>query len=308
VLQTFANIVCEQFNEEYKNSNQFVVKALGAVGNEIDPEKDQLKIGHYWKYYDKSKTKNSFKENSLIEVVRYCHQSSSSDWSEGYKLLLNSILKLLRLSNKSDEGGRRFTSGSLQASLKISDSWDDFRQVLYNLLSNPKPITETGWSDISDRFKIWFDLQGMSEEASQYLSYTEETPSLQKQAEEIREEDDVSVTSLPNNVVRHPNGFHIHLSTIHGVKGETHDATLVMETKFNQHDVGSVLDYLACIDEKKISGIRKIKFARQLYVAMSRPRHLLCLAIHEDRVSEEQKTALESLGWNIRVLNAGEIE
>ncbi len=38
-------------------------------------------------------------------------------------------------------------------------------------------------------------------------------------------------------------------------------------------------------------------FMRQLYVAMSRPKYLLCLAIHSDRISDLQKTQLEEKGW-----------
>lgn len=54
---------------------------------------------------------------------------------------------------------------------------------------------------------------------------------------------------------------------------------------------------MALSDTRKITAERKSKFARQLYVAASRPRYLLCLAIHEDHISQEQRTALNNLGW-----------
>lgn len=44
--------------------------------------------------------------------------------------------------------------------------------------------------------------------------------------------------------VRCADQFSIALSTIHGVKGETHDATLVMETKYYCFDVGVMIPYL----------------------------------------------------------------
>ncbi|MCB9435039.1 MAG: hypothetical protein H6668_24005 [Ardenticatenaceae bacterium] len=42
-------------------------------------------------------------------------------------------------------------------------------------------------------------------------------------------------------------------------------------------------------------------FIKRLYVAASRPRHLLCLAIHKDHISDEQIRALgsEGKGWRI---------
>lgn len=37
---------------------------------------------------------------------------------------------------------------------------------------------------------------------------------------------------------------------------------------------------------------------RRLYVAGSRPRHLLCTAMHKDNISDEQIAQREALGWN----------
>lgn len=54
--------------------------------------------------------------------------------------------------------------------------------------------------------------------------------------------------------------------------------------------------------------ISKIKFSRQLYVAASRPRHLLCLAIHEDRISQPQRDALINLGWCLSDLGNGDTD
>jgi DNA helicase-2/ATP-dependent DNA helicase PcrA len=98
-------------------------------------------------------------------------------------------------------------------------------------------------------------------------------------------------------MIKHPDGFHIHLSTIHGVKGETHDATLVMETKNRSYDIEQLLNNIAYLDVAKITQKTKSKFSRQLYVAVSRPRHLLCIAVHSDRISQPQRDALDNLGW-----------
>ena len=298
VLQSFANIVSDQFHEEYKASDKFVVKAIGAVGNEIDPAVEQLKIGHYWTNYEKSKAKNNFKESSLIEAVRYCRQSSS-DWSDGYKLLFNSVLRFLRLAGKSDENGRNYTSTSLRNSLKMVNNWSHFRKILYLLLSDTPPLDQGYWESICDGLTSLFDIQGAPEEAGQYLVYTEDTPDTENQNEGLGEEDNGSVISLPENMVMHPDGFNIQLSTIHGVKGETHDATLVMETRNRKYDIAELLNHIAGLDVTRHNQKTKIKFSRQLYVAASRPRHLLCMSIHEDRIDEGQKAALEALGWNV---------
>ncbi len=297
VIQSFGDIVFEQFNEGYRKSNKFIVKALGAVGNEIDPNLEQLKIGHYWIEYDKSKAKNKFKENSLIEAVRYCRQSSSPDWSDSYKLLLNSVLKLLRLAGKNNENDHRYTGTSLQNFLKANNNWKLFRKILYCLLNDEQSLDQECWENICNNLTSFFDLQDSPEAARQYLAYTEEILDIESQDEEIGEEDNRAVVSLPENMIKHHGGFSIHLSTIHGVKGETHDATLVMETKYRKYDIGELLNHVAGIDVNRVTQKTKIKFSRQLYVAASRPRHLLCFSIHEKRISQPQRDALENLGW-----------
>jgi hypothetical protein len=304
VLQSFGNIVSDQFHEQYKKSDQFVVKAVGAVGNEIDPNVEQLKIGHYWTGYEKTKAKNSFKENSLIEAVRYCRHSTLPDWSDSYKLLLNSILKLLRLAGKNDENGRAYTGTSLRNFLKADSNWSDFRETIYLLLSE-QPLSQEYWESICEIFTSLFDLQGVSEEEKQYLAYNEDAPNSENQNEGKVREDNNSVMSLSENMVMHPDGFRIQLSTIHGVKGETHDATLVMETKNYKYDISTLLNHIAGVDVTRHTQKTKIKFSRQLYVAASRPRHLLCFAIHEDRVSQIQRDALVNLGWRLSILSRG---
>jgi DNA helicase-2/ATP-dependent DNA helicase PcrA len=305
VLQFFGNIVSSQFHEEYKKSDQFVVKAVGAVGNKVDPNVEQLKIGHYWADYEKNKTKNNFKENSLIEVVRYCRDLTLFDWSHRYKLSINSILKLLRLAGKRYENGRIYTGTSLRNLLKADNNWSNFRKTIYLLLSE-QPLNEECWRRICEDLTLLFGLHGASEGATQYLAYNEDFLNAECH-NDGQEEDSSSVMSLPENMVIHPDGFRIQLSTIHGVKGETHDATLVMETRNYKYDISTLLNHIAGVDVTRHTQKTKIKFSRQLYVAASRPRHLLCFAIHTDRIEAAHKEALVALGWKVKLLSEEEL-
>jgi hypothetical protein len=64
------------------------------------------------------------------------------------------------------------------------------------------------------------------------------------------------------------------------VKGETHDATLYLETEMkNSSDIVRILPYIG-IGKARSSTL--FDYSRKLaYVGMSRPRKLLCLAIQE---------------------------
>ena len=73
-------------------------------------------------------------------------------------------------------------------------------------------------------------------------------------------------------------GITVSLSTIHGVKGETHDATLYLET---EHRRGSDLKRIMPLFVGKELPDNEIveRSRRCAYVGLSRPRHLLCVAM-----------------------------
>jgi DNA helicase-2/ATP-dependent DNA helicase PcrA len=91
----------------------------------------------------------------------------------------------------------------------------------------------------------------------------------------------------------------IELDTIHSVKGETHAATLILETKFYEYDVHQMLDYIIGIKNITPTGVRKPKFMKQLYVAMTRPKHLIGIAIDESRFPEAKRALAIANGWNV---------
>jgi DNA helicase II / ATP-dependent DNA helicase PcrA len=92
----------------------------------------------------------------------------------------------------------------------------------------------------------------------------------------------------------------VHFSTIHSVKGETHCATLCLETYNRTFDIEKILPFI--LGEKKQSA-RNSNLGRlkTFYVAMTRATHLLCLAVRE-KVIANKIQELENVGWNVFVL------
>jgi DNA helicase II / ATP-dependent DNA helicase PcrA len=313
VISAFADIVSLQFSANHKSSDKFSVKVVGAVGNEIDPNGNQLKIGHYWDNYDKSKSKSNFKEGSLIEAVRYCRQGSSCDWAANHRLITGCILRLLRKADKRDENGRYFSATTQREFLKNNEMWDNYRKLIHTMLGDAYLIDEVTWGDIRHALSAIIGLNPIPAEAIEYLAFHEEGLQGTDPGAGVPRD---ALESLPENMILHPDGFKVEISTIHAVKGETHDATLILETKNHCFDLETMIPYLTKdlpSDENPNGDLRPSpsavarfkpnqKFMRQFYVAMSRPKHLLCLAIHSDRISTVQKAALEELGWNVREL------
>lgn len=97
------------------------------------------------------------------------------------------------------------------------------------------------------------------------------------------------------------------LGTIAGMKGETHTASLVLESyggNSKKFDIALGLEYIAGRAPKKLERLPKTQQAqmRNLYVAMSRPATLLCLAVNQSRVSQSLRDALIKKGWHIETV------
>lgn len=98
------------------------------------------------------------------------------------------------------------------------------------------------------------------------------------------------------------------MGTVAGMKGETHSATLVLESYggiSRKCDVSLGLEYIAGIPSKLLAKLPVTQQAqmRNLYVAMSRPTALLCLAANESRVPQKVRDALVAKGWDIEIVN-----
>jgi len=95
----------------------------------------------------------------------------------------------------------------------------------------------------------------------------------------------------------------IQIGSLASMKGETHLATLVLESlghpsrRFDLEEalpvIAGIKARAARIPESQLSQLRN------LYVGMSRPTSFLCLAVNAERVTEECKAALQGQGWTI---------
>jgi hypothetical protein len=101
----------------------------------------------------------------------------------------------------------------------------------------------------------------------------------------------------------------IRLGSIHSVKGETHTATLVLDSFFHSHHLRELKPWLlgaksggSSTDSKGRQvreGARILGRLKLHYVAMTRPTHLLCLAMRKDSFGEGELETLAGRGWSI---------
>jgi len=115
-----------------------------------------------------------------------------------------------------------------------------------------------------------------------------------------------------NNVYHHSIGnssVEVRVGSIHSAKGETHTATLVLDTFYRVHHLKSLKEWLT--GEKSGGGgeTQTTKSRLRLhYVAMTRPSSLLCLAMREDALAAADVEQLIERGWSVGRVTEVEIE
>lgn len=131
------------------------------------------------------------------------------------------------------------------------------------------------------------------------------------QPQAIAEGED-ALTERTDNLFVYPSDaprVRIRLGSIHSVKGETHTATLVLDSFFHDHHLRELKPWLLGTKSGGFStnrrgrqvpeGPRILGRLRLHYVAMTRPTHLLCLAMRKDAFDDGEIGTLAGRGWTI---------
>lgn len=250
-------------------------------------------ISEYWPSYDKGKSVKTPRPQLLIEAVSRKWWATEADAAFQYALLMQCVLDLLRRGGVTESVGdytRHYSATSLGSHLRTTGAYEEFKGLLTSWIMDGTPSQKL-WEAQCSKLLSLLGINGEVGQVKEYLVYSESNDG-----------DSAVAQAGRANIYRSASGREIEVGTIHSVKGETHDATLVLETKNRQYDLEKLSGRLAFTESGAISGTQKKKFARQLYVAASRPRRLLCMAAHQDRIQPDVRTQLEQQGWIIQLV------
>lgn len=298
VLEQFSKLVAEcDPKNEWKT-----LKAIGAVGQS---DKHEQHLGSYFDQFDKHKQPKHPKPQKLIDAINREWWNLSDNSEFQYKLIVQSFIDLMRIAEKLDtqiQPPKYFNHSSLKTWLINTNKYVKFRKIVTDWILNLAP-NEDEWTKQANELKIFLELPD-SEAVNCFLAYSE--VNLQEQEAEEHK--------TTNSFIAE-NGREIEVGTIHSVKGETHDATLVLETKNHCNDLQAMLPFLTGerpneqLKNSNLSlkphhsGKPNQQFMRQLYVAFSRPKHLLCIALHQKNITDKQRLDLKNKGWILKVLD-----
>ena len=290
VLEHFGGIVAGLPEAERR-----IVKAIGGRA-----EGGALSIQSYWQAFDRSQANRGRAPDTFCECVRRAVDLKEGPVHSHYQHLKQGLVELLRLGGKTVIGRSGIavpiTRANLRRYFDASEKTPLINAMMADLVLRPA-LTAEGWADITQALCNICDIDIGDGAIAEYLAYSDQVPELLDEA------------VLPGNVYVDPNGIPMEVSTIHGVKGETHDATLVLETKFRTlFDIKEMLPFLInpALDRPVFDPVHatthasiRASFMKKMYVATTRARQLVCIAMHRDRISQQQRATLtDQRGWS----------
>lgn len=265
--------------------NKGVYKAIGAVRKE---DSAGLKIGSYWSKFDGSVEAKS-EHNYWISIDEICKELINGKLYLAERAVRKLLCRVFHYLNiKHPDTGKEFTIVSLKKALDEEYS-DFYRPKVYELSRCDNFERQT--------VDLFFRqiLKGLLEIKNPQLG------DVFASLPELFLEEPISGASnndrKEKNVFIDPiRGRRIVFDTIHGVKGETHDATLYLETdRQGASDLKRILPYFGA---GKAGKSNLYDYSRKLaYVGFSRPKTLLCVAMQSE--TYEKSKGVFDKDWEI---------
>lgn len=276
--------------------HRFNIKAIGHVGNKDKEVVSFTSIKQYYPRFESYKvsrypfqpglTLNSFLEKDGIEDNPLLYRNR----------ILDALVVVLERVGVSKKDGRKFTLTSLLDFVK-DNSFTDYEKLLNNLSVwvlniseselrvNPKVFENIKQYIITDLANL-FGYRGDNERLSCFL---------------MRERDEYySITTQKHTPNVYQEGdVEIEVATVHSVKGETHAATLYLETMYHAYESQHFGRQLCGEVYNKRAGDSRIQACLKVaYVGMSRPKYLLAYAIEKDRFDSIDCPELRNI-WDV---------
>lgn len=287
-VDKFAELIFESFTheelEKYKKYGCHVIGMVHQVGKEVgvanyfadynSEVKRQIPknlIDYFWNAEEQMQKRGEFsiKVEYISKGIYKLLKKYSTKAVERSSSAFNSIIKTVPQDNR--EIIRTGLLEIMEMNWKKQDEWEEVISRILQLLSGIIRSAEAR----KDEFLQW---KGVKKEENT--------------------NDVVNAKEYENNC---GDKIRLNFGSIHSSKGRTHLATLVVETKYYEDNLTSILPWLS--GKSKSLGVRNTKRLKCHYVAMTRAKGLLCLAIPSKNVSDKVRKELEEFGWNLEVIN-----
>ena len=234
-------------------------KVIGRIGKEHSKEKTIVS------YFSKFSQQNLKNKNSLISQIKKNkeHISENKKIISFFKRKINYYFKIMNIDKYKDE---------------LENNKILFHKIIYDyLISKDKEQILKNLFDFLE--KIVSKKLNKKEFDDVFSSFIEE---------------DINETMKVDTYIK--DNIKLEIGTVHSVKGETHIATLYLDTFYRKYDISNYLILENLLSLK--NNLEKNKERQNIiFVGASRPRYLLCFACQNilSSLSDQNKEKLEEI-------------
>lgn len=290
VLQKYAELLLQTFSDdEISKYKKYGCHVLGMVHKLDDKENEiAVRLSNYYPEYNPET-----KKTAPIQLIDYFYIAEeylckTGEFAQKVDWICKGILKLIKMSQKKEI---KYSNSAFRTIVRNVPS----NHVRENLLvicdmdySSPK-----AWNKILEYIYEVFD-DFINIEKMKTEKFIEWKGAVEKEGQEF---EDKSINKMMYKDEASGRSVELQFGSIHSSKGRTHLATLILETKYYEYNLSSIMPWLAGKSGKL--GQRNKQRLKCQYVAMTRAKGLICLAMLEDNVSSEMQKDLIEFGWNI---------
>jgi DNA helicase-2/ATP-dependent DNA helicase PcrA len=307
VVPRFANLVCQELGGLPPEKPPVCVVGSRKSEGEHTTDTFPATLSAYWPNYSHETAAESAAPDSLLgflmQAQRQIAETHRAD--DATNTATDGILILLRRFPLKDAWHARSRAQFFEK-LRQEDYLPEFKRLLWTALNPAITPAEATWkvwtAELLEVLKFLLPAQS-SAEAAEFLAWTD---ILQPSSNGIN-----NPSQSRSNIMTYQSGsdsFPIRFSTIHAVKGQTHCATLVVDTYMSRsHDLKMLLCVLTGTKHGSALDDAGKKRCTRAFVAMTRPNELLCLAIHKDNVKPAHEKALLSQKlWQVEFITRNE--
>ncbi|MBO9459227.1 UvrD-helicase domain-containing protein [Labrenzia sp. R5_0] len=304
ILPGYAHVLRETFAPEELAAGDFT--AVAAVHATDAADHVPRSVRHYWTSYDPDIARSDPQPKKMVQFIRAAQRitKATGEHTEAVDAFAKGILKLARFMN--DDATitiRRFKHRYVIELLDGDKARIDlYQELVTRLVIDGNEPTQAEWEGgIS---------ASLSDLAIAISGAAREMPQATRFLEWMEAGDNPGDEPSPINVVydrtQEP-PITVRLGSIHSVKGETHTATLVLESYNRTHHLHALKRWL--LGSRNGGAGQNAAMHRRLklhYVAMTRPQRLLCLAMRADSWSQGEIGTLKARGWRVARVANGE--
>lgn len=276
VISKFSEII-KEFQENGKIPKKVRNRFMAIAWRKENDEADKIGLSDYWNDYSVAGYKKQIDFTVLQDYLLFLDKEKKT-LESARKNILNALLKIIRLENILDENNRFYSKRKLLQFLKdkFINEYEDLKLHIYK------------WSIAIIKGKSEEIFESIKEYIPTFLQFFDKE--ISHSNDFINNESEINIENIEiieqTNIYKLDN-IEVEIGTIHSAKGQTHTATLYLETFYQGKYESEYLKELFLEEAINKNGVYRKQALKMSYVGFSRPTHLLCVAIHKDRFDRD---------------------